>query len=581
MARLATVTVLHRFLRMAYGRPSLLVFTRLMFARLVCVVGLLLAVWAPAASASPRPPMSSVSASDVSVAPGLPVAIAATPDGQGFWVVSPTGAVTAEGDATFYGDASHLGLNQPIVGIATTPTGHGYWLVAADGGIFTYGDATFHGSTGSTHLNQPIVGIAATPTGHGYWLVAADGGIFSFGDATFHGSTGSTHLNQPIVGIAATPTGDGYWLVAADGGIFSFGDATFHGSTGSTHLNQPIVGIAATPTGDGYWLVAADGGIFTYGDATFHGSGADQPSPAPALGFIDTAGTAGYWIALTNGEVRAFGTAHNLVTTPTLRPARVAWPAEGAAAIDVPGIGVLRSPGSDTARPIASVAKVMTAYVILRDYPLPVGGTGFRTTITSAQVADLRQREAEDQSTVPVSVGEVLDEYQLLQGLLIPSGNNLAAVLAEVDAGGVGPFVAKMNAMAQALGMDHTLYTDPSGYDTATVSTPDDQVILGEVSAAIPVFAQIVGQPSVTLPVAGAVENYDTLLGTDGFLGIKTGSEAPAGGGFVFVDRRIVDGLPVILTGVVLGQDVGASSTWVLVDAALSASRALADSIVS
>ena len=287
-----------------------------MFTRLVCVVGLLVAVWAPAASASPRPPMSSVSASDVSVAPGLPVAIAATPDGQGFWVVSPTGAVTAEGDATFYGDASHLGLNQPIVGIATTPTGHGYWLVAADGGIFTYGDATFHGSTGSTHLNQPIVGIAATPTGHGYWLVAADGGIFSFGDATFHGSTGSTHLNQPIVGIAATPTGDGYWLVAADGGIFSFGDATFHGSTGSTHLNQPIVGIAATPTGDGYWLVAADGGTFTYGDATFHGSGADQPSPAPALGFIDTAGTAGYWIALTNGEVRAFGTANDLITVP-------------------------------------------------------------------------------------------------------------------------------------------------------------------------------------------------------------------------------------------------------------------------
>ena len=85
--------------------------------------------------------------------------------------------------------------------MAATPTGNGYWLVAADGGIFTFGDATFHGSTGAITLNQPIVGMAATPTGDGYWLVAADGGIFTFGDATFHGSTGAMRLNQPIVGM--------------------------------------------------------------------------------------------------------------------------------------------------------------------------------------------------------------------------------------------------------------------------------------------------------------------------------------------------------------------------------------------
>ena len=39
-------------------------------------------------------------------------------------------------------------LNQPTVGIAATPSGNGYWLVAADGGIFTFGDAAFFGSTG-------------------------------------------------------------------------------------------------------------------------------------------------------------------------------------------------------------------------------------------------------------------------------------------------------------------------------------------------------------------------------------------------------------------------------------------------
>ena len=88
-------------------------------------------------------------------------------------------------------------LNQPIVGMAATPTGNGYWLVASDGGIFTFGDARFYGSTGGIRLNRPIVGMAATPTGNGYWLVASDGGIFTFGDARFYGSTG---------GMRAQPT---------------------------------------------------------------------------------------------------------------------------------------------------------------------------------------------------------------------------------------------------------------------------------------------------------------------------------------------------------------------------------------
>jgi hypothetical protein len=74
------------------------------------------------------------------------------------------------------------------VGIAATPTGQGYWLVAADGGIFAYGDAVFDGSTGAIHLNQPVVGIAPYGNDAGYWLVAKDGGIFAFGGAPFLGS---------------------------------------------------------------------------------------------------------------------------------------------------------------------------------------------------------------------------------------------------------------------------------------------------------------------------------------------------------------------------------------------------------
>jgi Putative peptidoglycan binding domain/L,D-transpeptidase catalytic domain len=210
------------------------------------------------------------------------------------------------GDAGFFGPAGGLQLNQPPVGMAATPSGQGYWIVAADGGIFNYGDAGFFGSAGSVPLNKPIVGMAATPDGGGYWLVASDGGVFSYGDAVFRGSAGGLTLNQPVVGMAATPDGGGYWLVAADGGIFSYGDAAFYGSTGSIRLNQPVVGMAAAPGGAGYWLVAADGGIFNYGTAPFLGSMGGTPLNAPIVGIAGDA--SGYWMAGRDGGVFDFGT---------------------------------------------------------------------------------------------------------------------------------------------------------------------------------------------------------------------------------------------------------------------------------
>ena len=91
--------------------------------------------------------------------------------------------------AGFRGSTGSIRLNKPIVGMAATPSGDGYWLVASDGGIFAFGDAAFSGSTGGIRLAKPIVGMAPFPGAPGYWMVASDGGIFAFG-VPFAGSMG-------------------------------------------------------------------------------------------------------------------------------------------------------------------------------------------------------------------------------------------------------------------------------------------------------------------------------------------------------------------------------------------------------
>jgi hypothetical protein len=242
------------------------------------------------------------------------VAMAATPDGGGYWLVGPDGAVLSFGDAHLYGSAGSPRLS-PIVGIAATPDGHGYWLVDSDGSVLGFGDAHFYGSAGATSAGATsagatsagasalggettgsVVGMAATPDGGGYWLVGSDGGVLSFGDAHFYGSTGGKPRHSPIVGITPAPGGGGYWLVGSDGSVLSFGDAHYYGSTGGKPLHAPVIGMAPTVDGRGYWLVASDGSVLSFGDAHFFGSAAGKSLAEPVVAVSANPEGGGYWL---------------------------------------------------------------------------------------------------------------------------------------------------------------------------------------------------------------------------------------------------------------------------------------------
>jgi D-alanyl-D-alanine carboxypeptidase (penicillin-binding protein 5/6) len=255
-------------------------------------------------------------------------------------------------------------------------------------------------------------------------------------------------------------------------------------------------------------------------------------------------------------RLSASSTAESPLGVSRVEPRALAdvWPVHGQAAFVLAGQSQVQVGPNQHAAAIASIAKVMTAYLVLRDHPLRPGQDGPSITLTDADVADTYRRRGQAESVVSVAAAEQLTELQALQALLLPSANNIAVVLARWDAGSEGRFVQRMNATARSLGMTHTRYTDPSGYDDATVSTAADQVRIVARAVRLPVFASIVATPSATLPVAGAVHNTDTLLGHDGFAGVKTGSDDAAGGCFAFEAVRWIDGKRTTIIGVVLGQ---------------------------
>jgi serine-type D-Ala-D-Ala carboxypeptidase (penicillin-binding protein 5/6) len=244
------------------------------------------------------------------------------------------------------------------------------------------------------------------------------------------------------------------------------------------------------------------------------------------------------------------------------------WPAGIQAAIAIPALGVSANSDAQVAQPIASLTKLMTAYVVLTDHPLSVDEQGPSITITASDVALYEADLESDQTNIEVAAGEVLTEDQLLEGMLVHSASNFADLLAIWDAGSVPAFVTKMNASAASLGMTQTQYADASGFSIQSVSTAADQVKVASVDAGNPVFDQIVNMPAVTLPIAGTVGSTTPLLGNDNVVGVKSGFTSAAGGCDVLALREDIHGIPVEVLVATIGDHTGGDA---ITDAGLQA----------
>lgn len=250
---------------------------------------------------------------------------------------------------------------------------------------------------------------------------------------------------------------------------------------------------------------------------------------------------------------------HAIVTAATVVPGAspmLPWPAKGQGAVVVPSLGFSAQSGPEMPVPVASLTKITTAVVVLRDHPIAAGADGPLITVSTGDVAEYEAELHLDESSIVIQVGETLTERQMLEAMLTQSANNIAYALALWDAGSTSVFVAEMNALAMSLGATSSHYVDVSGYDPGSVSTAADCLRIAAAGMSNPTFAQVVGMSSITLPLMGTRPNIVSEIGSDNVVGVKSGYTSQAKGCMVLAANETMDGHQVQVLVAVLGQPV-------------------------
>jgi len=201
---------------------------------------------------------------------------------------------------------------------------------------------------------------------------------------------------------------------------------------------------------------------------------------------------------------------------------------------------LLWSRGLNTERPMASITKVMTAFIVIS-----AGDLNRTITVPSAVIGYVLEWDASNAGLRP---GDKLTARQLLYGMLLPSGADAAYTLAEAYGPGLQAFIARMNAAARLLGMTRTHFSNFDGlpYPTpySNYSTAADLLILGRAAMRSALFRSIVDQRTYRITAGSGHHGYlwrnlNPLLGRyPGAIGIKPGYTGAAGQCLLFEATR-------------------------------------------
>ena len=142
------------------------------------------------------------------------------------------------------------------------------------------------------------------------------------------------------------------------------------------------------------------------------------------------------------------------------------------------------------------------------------------------------------ENSMGLTPGEVLTLEELLYGLILPSGNDAAEVLASNYPGGRAEFVKAMNDKASSLGLENTNFTNPSGLegDGKQYSTAYDLLVITRYAIKnFPLFREVVATVEKEIPYSEDHKYFylynetNLLTSYPGIRGVKTGYTPEAG----------------------------------------------------
>lgn len=230
--------------------------------------------------------------------------------------------------------------------------------------------------------------------------------------------------------------------------------------------------------------------------------------------------------------------------------------ANASVAVDLNSKSILYQNNIDLRVPVASLTKLMTAYIILEEHDLD------ELVTVSARAAGM------EGSSMDIFTGEKITVQNLLHGILIQSGNDAAVALAEHNAGSEVDFVTKMNETAKFIGLEDTFYGNATGLDYGQgYSTTHDLLQLSYSLLENDLIREIVQKQtadvSSTTDNTHHLVNTNIILGQLGIKGFKTGKTLAAGQCLIALAES-PDGHEVMT--VILGSSNRFADSRVLID---------------
>lgn len=207
-----------------------------------------------------------------------------------------------------------------------------------------------------------------------------------------------------------------------------------------------------------------------------------------------------------------------------IRGTAVSASAKGYCLINADTLEVLAGENIHKKLPMASTTKIMTSLILAELGDLE------REIVTTEQMVTV------EGSSMGLLAGDSVSYYELLVGMLLPSGNDAANTVAISVAGSVEKFAEMMNEKAREIGMENTNFVTPSGLDSDEhYSTAYDMALLGAYALKNDTIREIVSKDSITVsfgnpPYQRNLYNHNKLLNSyDKCIGVKTGYTKKSG----------------------------------------------------